>query len=688
MAATDKDTSGLETPQNTAKRHTVDTPRGGDLDVLGKRFDIQVQSPLPEFSNELCKAFTATDRNEEYQGLYALVGINSLPFRDRATEAMQKGTVPHLIRCHATGPVTLSNSGETHRAFILQKPRGKKLSDILSHSGSLPESFIINQVVRPLAAMLLELEAYGINHGCINADTVYFENDITVDECSALPSGYLQDPSYEAPERVLCLSGAKGAGETSGDYYAIGILALHLHLGYLPHQELSSTDRVEKLFENGAYNSFIPEVEMSENLQDLLRGTINENRGERWSSNQMKGWIGGKRYNIVAPSKPKDSIRPFEYRNNLFYTRQQIAHNLCKDWKMATTQVSGFRLLRWLESNIKKTDVCGQVDRVIPIGDDENPVRTLKNDELSRLISALDPQGPIRFRLVSLNVDGLGTALAEAFRKGNGGHLQQLTSVIDNNLLTYSDSLLADINNPVSSTVLWRLQNLRPILKTKELGFGFERILYQLNPSLCCQQKMLLPHYSYTVEEILTTLNNLAAKHAKITPLVDRHIAAFLTNRLEVNREIRIVELSKFPQLATNERLLMLKILTMAQQKIKNKPLHGLTQWAVEMILPALEQLHQTSKREKLIDKINLLAKKGIIEHITFLVFNKDMFSYDQREHSRAEALFRFHREMFNFLQDNGKLRLKSRIMGQQLAWFMSVTALGIVVYISSRPFL
>lgn len=686
--AEDDEKSGKESPQEMAKRHTVDSPRDYHLDLLGGRYDIDVNRPLPELSNELCKAYVATDRNEEYKNLYAITGVNSLPFRDRATEVMQKGTVPHLLRCHATGAVTLSDTKQTNRGFILQRPRGKKLSEVLDYSGGLPESFIIKQVVRPIAKMLAELEAHGINHGCINPDTIYFDKEIMVEECSAVPSGYLQKMIYEAPERTLALQGGKGAGDTSGDYYALGIMALQLYLGYLPNKELSHMELIEKIYKQGAYNAFIPEVELSDAMQDLLRGTINEDRSERWGRMQMEGWIGGKRYALVTPSTPKDSVRPFEYRGNQLYTRRQIALALNKDWKMAKTQASGFKLMRWLESNIKKTDVCGQVDRVIPIGDDDQPIRALKDEELARLISALDPYGPLRYRLISINVDGFGTALADAFRKNNGGHIQQLIALIENNLLSYADNLIEGISNPVNSTILWRIQGLRPIMKSKGLGFGFERILYHINPSLCCQQQLLLPHYIYTLQDTLEALDNLAAKHAKTTSLVDRHIAAFLTNRMEMNREIRIVELAKFDDLAGDDRLLMLKILTLAQHKMKNKALPGLTQWAVEMVLPALERIHQTSRREKLKQKIIQLADKGILERITFLIFDKEMFSYDRREYSRAQALFRFHREMLVFLNDNGKIRLKARIIGQQIAWFLSVIALGIVMYATTRSFL
>ena len=96
-----------------------------------------------------------------------------------------------------------------------------------------------------------------------------------------------------------------------------------------------------------------------------------------------------------------------------------------------------------------------------------------------------------------------------------------------------------EVGDDVSKTVLGKYEVLVPIIKVTNIGFGFERLLYQLNPSLCCQNSLLLPHYSYTLTDVLTTLNNLAAKHAKTSSLVDRHIAAFITNRLEVYRELR-----------------------------------------------------------------------------------------------------------------------------------------------------
>ncbi len=673
-----------QTPQQVAKHHAVDTPRGDAFDILGDRFDILVKKPIPEFGNELCKAYAARDRNEEYTDLYALIGVNTLPFRDRSTEIMQLGTIPHLLRCHGTGAVTLSNSKLTHRAFIFQRPKGKRLSEIIAHSGALPESFIIKQVIHPIVTMLSELENQGVNHGSINANTVYFDQNLTVEECNALPSGYLQLTTYESLERNLSQDAGKGAGSTDGDYFALGVLTLHLLLGYLPHAETKKSDLIEAVIQKGSYNTYMPEVEFSGPMQEFLRGTLNENSAERWDSSQIEGWIKGKRYTVVSVSQPKDSVRPFDYRDNQYYTRQHIAYTLFKDWKMAKIHLSGFKLMRWLESNIKRTDVCTQVDRIIPIGDDDQTARVMKDDELARLLSALDPQAPIRYRLISTHTDGLGVSLADSFHKGNKGRTQQLMGTIESNLPVYADGLVTDRVNPVASTVLWRLQSMRPILKTKTLGFGLERILYQLNPSLSCQQKLLLPHYTYTLEDTLTVLNNLAAKHGKTTSLADRHIAAFITNRLETNREVRIVELGKYPELSGDDRLVMLKILTMAQQKLRNPALPGLTQWGVEMVLPILDTIHQTSRREKLKQKIQSLASKGVLEHISFLIFNKELFNYDRREYSRAQSLYRFHAEMHQYLQDNSKLRLKSKIFGQQTAWMLGMLALALVVFKSS----
>ena len=668
----------------SSKSAKSDTAMPSVFDLLDERWEIQIKQPLPQFSNELCKAYAVIDQNNEFSNIYALIGYNGLPFRQQVTEIMQDATIQHLVRCHATGPVTLSGSKTTHRAYIFDRPKGKPLSEILQHTKSLPDAFIIKQIIQPLSRVIMELEAQGVNHGNINTSSIYFDKEITLTECASLPSGYLQKTTYEAPDRLLCMPGGKGGGETSCDYYAMGILTLHLYLGFLPKEKLEKAALVEELLKQGAYNAFIPEVEFSDLVQDLLRGTINENRLERWNSGHIRGWITGKRYTVLPPSIPRDSVRPFDYRKQQYYTRSHIAFMMTKDWKMAKAHLSGYSLMRWLESNVKKTDVCAQVDRIIPIGDDETSERPLKDDELARLLTTLDPQAPVRYRTVSLNVDAIGPAFAEAFRSQNQNQIQQLKTVVEQNLLAYADRLLEGLHNPDISTILWRVQALRPILRAKAVGFGNERLLYQLNPSLSCQSNMLSNHYCFNLAETMETLDKLAAKHAKTTDIVDRHIAAFLTSRLDVNREVKVVELSGIGDMANDERLIMLKILAMAQQKMRNKPLHGITNWAVETVLPILNELHQTSKKESMKQKVYQLAEKGILERVAFPLFNREMFEYDKQEYSRAQALYRFHHKMLAFLQDNGKLRLKARIIGQQTAWFIGIITLIAVAYSST----
>ncbi len=670
------------------KLYTVDTPRGDALDVVGARYDIALDKPLPDLATDIGAAYQAIDRTGEYNNIFCYVGNNGLPFRDRATEMMQKGTVPHLIRCHATAPVTFSTTKQTHRAFILQKPEGKRLSEILEKSGPLPDTFIAKQVISPIVKLISELESNGINHGCINADTVYFDKEITVSENSAVSSGYSQLVTYEAPDRNMAMLASKGAGDTSCDYYALGILALHLTLGYLPNQELTKQELVEKIIKVGAYNAFMPKIELNEPVQDFLRGVLNENRSERWNSTQVNGWLGGKRYTVVTTAAPKESVRPFEFRGQNLFTRQQIAYALCEDWKLSKTLLSPFKLMKWLESNIKKTDICAQVDRIIPIGDDESKSRALKDEELARLIVTLDPNAPMRYRLVSSNVDGFGTAIANAYRTTNSGKLQQLVKMIELNLPSYADGLLRDEQNPVSALMLLRIQSMRPIMKVKTIGFGFERLLYQLNPSLSCQQSLLLPHYVYSLADLMQTLDGLSFKHAKTDSLVDRHIAAFITSRLDYNREIRIVELSKFDDLVDDDRLIMLKILTMAQQKLRNQPFPALTKWAVEMISPTIDKIYSKSKREKIREKILLLESKGILEPISFLICDKEMFANDRKSYGRAKALYRFHLEMLNFNRDQNKTRLKARIRGQEAAWYIGMLALAISVYFNAKVYI
>lgn len=679
---------GDQKPAEAAKMRTVDSPRTDERDVISNRYEINLSQELPEYSNEVCKAYVAIDRNEEYENLYALIGDNHYAFRDRATEAMQKGIIPHLIRCHATGAVVLSSNQHTRRAFIMQRPKGKKLSEILQHSGPLPENFIVKQVVRPLSQMLTQLKEHGINHGCLNLDTIYYEKEITVELCSAVPSGLLQKTPYEALERLMAMPAAKGAGDISADYYALGVITLHLILGYLPHADIEPDLLVDMIIEKGAYNTHVPEVDISEVMQDLLRGTINENRAERWDVSQIRGWLGGKRYSLLPPSAPKDSVRPFEYRGKQYYTRRGIAHALFKDWKMAKATLSAYKLLKWLETNIRKTDVCEQFNRSVPVGDDEHVIRPLKDDEMARCLAVIDPDAPVRFQLISINVDGLGTILVESMRKKNDAHISDIMSIVGYNLLAFADNLMEDIVNPVSSLILWRLQNLRPIMKTRSLGFGQERILYQMNPSLCCQHPLLLPHYVYTIDDMLLVLDKLAENPPPGFTLVDRHIAAFLTNRMEINREVRIVELLSYSDLAYDDRLVMLKILTLAQQQSNVESVSNLAKWAAEMIIPTLATLHQRSLREKIAKKMRKAGDRGMLERIAFPLFNRAMIEKDHRDFHSSQALYRFHKEMLFYMSDAEKLRLKARASGQQIAWYVGGFVLGLVIYFSTRGFI
>ena len=73
-----------------------------------------------------------------------------------------------------------------------------------------------------------------------------------------------------------------------------------------------------------------------------------------------------------------------------------------------------------------------------------------------------------------------------------------------------------------------------PFLAHSELGQGFERVIYELNPNIPCQSPLLETEYVYDMVEMLDAFERIAiANPETLMEPVDRHIAAFVVARMK-----------------------------------------------------------------------------------------------------------------------------------------------------------
>jgi hypothetical protein len=293
----------------------------------------------------------------------------------------------------------------------------------------------------------------------------------------------------------------------------------------------------------------------------------------------------------------------------------------------------------------------------------------------------------MRYKEVAINIDGVGKALTDAIRSQNNAARQQIQTMLESGLPAFLTDVLEKTSNARIGNKLFRLQQLRPVLQLKSLGFGVERIMYSLNPSLTCQSPLLRGLHPTSLQDALTQLDRIAKEQMKRHSLIDAHLAAYLTAKLEIVKELRVLELAAHRDLQNDSRLVTLKLLALAQQKIKNTPLKGLAIWAASMVLPMVEKIHQKSGRAILIKEINKAAKTGIIENIAFLMFKETVFTEDRREYGRAQIAYQYHLDAIKLLKDEVQLKIRAREMGRSATVTFGYLVLSVAVYLALNPY-
>ena len=611
--------------------------------MLDERFIIRFNETIPSLSCGYAYACEARDDKNPERELYALICPEGIPYRSVAVKALLGLKHPHMVELVGAGAVDLpANQGIRH-VLILEKPMGIPLSQMLKEKAkAFPDGFLASDIVRPIAEVLKLLEEKGICHGHLNLNSVYYSDKLVVGQCVALTPGLEQDFLFEPVERILSVPLARGEDSVTTDSYALGIITLHLAVGGFPFVNVTQDAFISRMLSVGSYNTLANNLEFSEYVKDMLRGTLIDNRDERWTADELLQWVEGKRFNLITPTPPKDAPRAFEFEGREHHSFKSLAHALHMGWDSARVQLRDNKISRWVELSAHKREIADLLDKAVRNTGGESTTNEKHGNELvARSIIALDPTGPIRYRSIATSVEGIGQVLTDALLHKKQKELGYLTDIIENDLPSYwADQQKATSSSDHSGT-LWKLQKTRMALRNRSLGFGMERALYDLNSNLPCQSPLVIKHLITDMKDLLITLDALAPTHARDHSPLDRHIAAFLTSRLDVNKEIRIMEFAPIPGLATHPDIIALRLLRVAQDKSPGLKLPGLCAWLGLRLFNVVGKLHNRKLRNVLYTDIKKVARSGNLDLLYAAIVNGQIIASDQAGFLRATDAFR-----------------------------------------------
>jgi len=311
----------------------------------------------------------------------------------------------------------------------------------------------------------------------------------------------------------------------------------------------------------------------------------------------------------------------------------------------------------------------------------ENAKETQNYDALTRLISILDPMGPIRTLNFSMRVEGIGMKLADLIHQGKAKEMREVIDIILNDLPTYWSALTEEQPAPHISRQIWLLQRARNYIKLKSLGFGVERALYDLNPTLPCQSELVKKYHITNLPDLMRTLDALASSIGGQQTFVDRHLTGFIASKLEMSKEVKLDELSNIPELASNPEPIALRLLVKSQQKSGKIPLTGLAAWVGVRIELILNAVHNRVIRKRLLMQLKQTALEGSINELLTILANREMVTRDQEGFSLAISLFAVNKKRIEKLQDDTVVNIYAQSLGGLIATTLGYGILSVAGY-------
>jgi len=616
---------------------------------------------------------------------YAILPDPALPLRLSAVTRLRRIMNNHLLRTLAWDTVDWPSEGRRRPAIILERPHGERLfPDATARLDPFREETLVRRFLQPMCVVLEDLSYTTVNHRNIRAENLFLDGvgidtaPIMLGECVSAPPGYLQPAIYETIECAMADPCGRGEGSAANDFYALGVTAAILLMGRNPHAGLDDERIIRMKLAQGSYAALLSSARVPAAMVEVFRGLLSDDPNDRWGLDKMQQWIGGRRASPKQQIRPAKASAPLEIGGQPYNTARGVADALSHHWDEGLTLVQNGVIDDWLRRSLADEDRTDAVNAAKILGEgDEN----VTDATLARIIFALDPIGPVRYRAFRATLDGMAGLLAAKYEDDN--YRNAFLAIIHEHLL---DFFLA--TNSRLRTEIYRLaaafERLAPQVTKSDIGYGPERALYALNGSIYCRSPLFDKDYVADLAQVLPALDRLVkSKGGAIDSVMDRHIAAFVAVRMktQVGPELRdLRDASDHFGFA----LPTARILAFAQEQVNGDPVPTLCSAIVEMLEPALERFHNRETRERVRTRLHDIAGAGWLGRIVATVDDKEVLFVDDHNFRAAVAEYAGTEQQLQRIAFERKNRdALARAMSSQVASLLSGMAATLVVLVT-----
>jgi len=606
-----------------------------NVELIDGRFEIDLDAPVPALNSPRAEAYEARDRENSRASLYGLVVSPGTAWRGAAAHAALEIRHPALLQLHALGPYTVKG-GKRAAVLVLERPPGPRLS---VRSAPLDDQLVRTVVLPGLLDGLSGLHGHGVRHRAIRPSNLFWADErkesIILGECYSAPPGHDQASDYEPIERAGASLQGRGEGSDAVDLFAVGATLAEL-LSPPTTEKPDPTTRLLLRMERGSFEALASHVHCTGALRELLAGLLIDDAGRRWTIEEVRTWLLNPRANAPAVVRPRDGTRPYSVHGKGATQPRGIAHLFAQNVDAARQDLQKGQLVRWLRSSLGEHDIADEIEKHIGRADElARGRRTIDEDQVARVCCLLDPVGPVRFRGLSIMLDGFGPALAQAVLAEDEEAQKSITTMLTLGLPTLA---LRGPNAPAAQKALEAVhQSLRGHLRSKQPEAGIERCLYELESELPCLSPIVREQLPIGVHRFLAVLDRYASTVQVFAqrPL-DRHALAYVSARLEADLLKKARAKSFAMRTGPSEAITDLAMLAMFQIQSDAKPTPNLARWLLERVVPSLEGLRNKGRRQRLIRALKQKAQEGDLAALLEALLDPREFRADEDEFRSA----------------------------------------------------
>lgn len=639
---------------------------------LKDRFDIHYDKPLPGLRSPSAPAFVAEDvKNPGGSRYFALICDPKMPPRLEAVRKLQLLKSYGVLTPIEVGAVDWAPANRRMFAMVCEQPLGERLAGPTDNAiKPWGEEQLVAHIVAPIVQTLLDLDREILAHRGIRPGNIFFRDAnrrvAMLGDCMTAPPGLYQSIVYETIEGALAQSHTRGAGSPAQDLYALGVLVLHLLFGKLPGAGQTEEKIVEDKIKRGSFYALVSEQRVPAGLSELLRGLLVDDPAHRWRLGDIQMWLDGRRMTTKQPPPVLRAQRGFEVDGEEYDTARHLALALDgQQPEVASRILRSPNFETWVTRSLGDKQVVEAINMAFSTRSESAGGAAGQNAQMvSRVLMALDPGAPIRFRDASTAVDGIGALLAVTML--NGGDLGLPSEILQARLPQFWCLRQGTAKGEDQATIRMFDKMVR-FLDDKRPGYGVERVAYEMMPGLHCQSPFVESRYVEQMSEMLPAIEfAVQAKTVDVSP-VDRHIAAFMAvHETNVDEGLLYTLIHNDP---ATRILGSLQLLAYLQEKYGPPLVPSLIQLFGQQAKPVIERFRSRYTRTRMQNGLTAILKESNLRKLADYLDSADEQRKDAQRFQRARLEYQQTiKQMEKAVQQTQELGSSAKLAGHSVA--------------------